>query len=147
MIVKKMMVILNPNAGRGRGIKTLPKIEKWSREIYSQKGIMSRIELTVPDPFSEKHATNLAQRAVKENYDLVFAAGGDGTANEVANGLKTGNDLFGRNTAMATGRIGSGSDLAEALDIPWDIWKALNLAASGNTMLMDLGKINGRFFC
>lgn len=138
MAIKKIMVILNPQAGLGRAQECLQKIEKWRDRIIKEKGIEAVIELT--EKFGERNATNLAKKAVEEGYDQIIAVGGDGTVNEVANGV-VGSDI-----SVGLVPIGNGNDFVKVLGIPKNIEEALRVAIEGKITLVDLGKINERYF-
>lgn len=84
------------------------------------------------------HATELAQQAVAENFDIVFAVGGDGTVNEVAQGL------LGSNVAMGILPKGSGNGLARHLGIPMKFASALKLMNSPHMINMDTMSVNGK---
>ncbi len=58
--------------------------------------LRSRLELTVEHTSQRGHAQELAQQAAHENFDVVLALGGDGTVNEIANGLMTCDDVLRR---------------------------------------------------
>ena len=85
-------------------------------------------------------ARELARTAVEEGFDVVLAVGGDGTANEVAGGL------LGSSVALGVVPAGSGNGLARTLRIPLDAAGALRTLATGVTLRMDVGRINGRPF-
>lgn len=84
------------------------------------------------------HATELAQRAVAEKFDMAFAVGGDGTVNEVAQGL------IGSHVAMGILPKGSGNGLARHLGIPMKFTSALKLLKSSQVINMDTMSINGK---
>ena len=86
------------------------------------------------------HARELAGEAVAAGCDLVVAAGGDGTANEVAWGL------LGSRTAFGLVPLGSGNGLARTLGIPLDARRAVRVLASAVLRAMDVGHANGRPF-
>ena len=82
------------------------------------------------------------------NTDLIIVAGGDGTFNEVVNGvLLSQKPVTGeRNTCLALLPLGTTNVLAKELGIPEDIEKAVYLALTGTAKKISLGRINGRFF-
>lgn len=88
------------------------------------------------------HATELASQASVDGFDLVVAIGGDGTANETAQGL------VGTSTAMGIIPVGSGNGLALELGIPTNMRKACQMLIDGITHEIDVCRINNhRFFC
>jgi YegS/Rv2252/BmrU family lipid kinase len=84
------------------------------------------------------HATELAQMAVAEKFDMTFAVGGDGTVNEVAQGLT------GSTVAMGILPKGSGNGLARHLGIPMKFSLALQLLAANQVIDMDTISVNGK---
>ena len=91
--------------------------------------------------FTERagHATELATAAVG-NYDIVAAAGGDGTLNEVARGL------LHSDTAMAVIPCGSGNGLARCLHLPLKTSEAIRLLRQGKIERIDTATVNGELF-
>jgi len=77
--MKPIRVILNPAAGHGNGARLLPSIEA----ALTRHGL--DYDLVCTD--SPGHAIELTSQAVQDGVDLIVAAGGDGTLNEVVNGL------------------------------------------------------------
>lgn len=84
------------------------------------------------------HATELAQTAVAEKFDMAFAVGGDGTVNEVAQGLA------GSSVSMGILPKGSGNGLARHLGVPMKFSEALKLMNSSRVINMDTMSINGK---
>ncbi len=86
------------------------------------------------------HATELAAKAVQENYDIVVVSGGDGSVNEVARALQN------TNVPMAIIPTGSGNGLARHLKIPLNVEKAIKLLNTGKPKQIDVGTLNDRIF-
>ncbi len=130
--MKKTLFIINPIAGT-RSKKDIP--------LLIEQGI-DKDKFKVDIAFTEKsdHATDLALDAVRANYDLVIAVGGDGTINEVARGLV--------NSSVALGIIpmGSGNGLARHLLIPMNIKEAIKKLNHYQVLKIDTGTINNRLF-
>ncbi len=126
---KKVFFIINKYSGGG----FRPELEGRIITICGKLGIECTLEFTR----ERGHATELARQAVAEQYQLVFAVGGDGTVNEVARGLV--------NTTAAMGILpkGSGNGLARHLHIPMDIPRALELLGQHTIVGMDTVLING----
>ena len=85
----------------------------------------------------------LARRAVEKGYNLVIAFGGDGTVNEVVNGLVDENGK-GRATLGIIG-AGTQNDIARMLNIPWDYIRACQLFESFKKTTIDLGAVDYTF--
>jgi len=67
------------------------------------------------------HAAELAAQAAADGYDVVVAAGGDGTANEVLNGLMQARTKGIKNVAMGVLCVGRGNDFAFGMNVPHDL--------------------------
>lgn len=132
--MKKARVIYNPTAGKEAVKRELPFIlEELEKAGYEA----SAHATTGPDD-----AVTAAEYAVKREFDLVVAAGGDGTINEVVHGLAE------KENRPKLGIIPAGTtnDFARALQIPRDIKKAVEVIIKGESMLLDIGKVNGHHF-
>lgn len=86
------------------------------------------------------HATELAAQAVKEGYDCVIVAGGDGTINETAKAL------VGTQTALGIVPKGSGNGLARQLGMPLLYEEAWAMLQKATPVLCDVGQANGDYF-
>lgn len=124
----KVMAIVNPVAGMGRG-------ERCGKEL-----IRSGKNLKVVFTSSDKTATDFAWQAVLEGYGRVIAVGGDGTVQQVANGLAQSGIPLG------IVPVGCGNDFSKALDIPQNFEDALETALTGKILPVDLGTIDGIYF-
>jgi diacylglycerol kinase family enzyme len=130
----RMLLIVNPRATTVSGrLKNLV--------VYALKG---RYDVCAMETESPNHATALTREAAAGAYDLVVAFGGDGTANEVANGL-AGTDvpltlLPGGCTNVACRMLGIPTDVVDATE------HLLQLADEPKARVIDLGRVNGRYF-
>jgi diacylglycerol kinase (ATP) len=79
-------------------------------------------------------AEELAAEAARSRYDLVIAAGGDGTVREVVTGLHRG----GGRPRLGIVPVGTGNDLAFGLGLPTDLERAVSVAIGGNAASLDL---------
>lgn len=130
----KWLLIINPISGTSnkRGL------DKVVRERMAELGVTIDTVWTT----ARGDATRLAQRAIREGYGSVLAAGGDGTVNETATALL--------DTHVTLGIIpcGSGNGLARHLEIPVDVDESLNIIAMRHVTRCDSGLVNDRpFFC
>ncbi|HRW97944.1 MAG TPA: acylglycerol kinase family protein, partial [Cyclobacteriaceae bacterium] len=127
---RKVLFIINRYSGTGYRESLEGKIVS----ACEQRGLECSIEFTR----KPGHGTTLAKMAVKKNYAAVFAVGGDGTVNEVAQGLL--------HSTVPLGIIpkGSGNGLARHLHIPLQIDKALHLLELKRVIPIDTFTINGR---
>jgi YegS/Rv2252/BmrU family lipid kinase len=133
-------VILNPITGQGQGLRALPQVQSELR----QQGIAFDLELTQ----GPGHAIELAREAALAGYDCVVAVGGDGTVNEVTNGLiaaaqaRGGWDRGDPAGTLGVIPIGSGNDFAFALGVhSHDIPHACERIAAGQTRIVDIAHV------
>jgi diacylglycerol kinase (ATP) len=97
-------------------------------------------EIAIAATETSGHATDLARDAAKGGAAVVIACGGDGTVNEVVNGLAGGE------TALAVLRGGMGDVFAKEAGIPKTPERALPLLLRGERKRFDLGVAGGRYF-
>jgi diacylglycerol kinase (ATP) len=127
---RKVKLILNPMADMGRAWRTANDLRPIAQEF---KG-----ELTWSGTVYPTHAIELARQAGEENYDLVIAMGGDGTAHEVMNGLMQLPE--DRRPTMGVVPIGSGNDFAYSIGITQKPDHALAHALKAeNVQPVDIG--------
>ncbi|MEX0786664.1 MAG: diacylglycerol kinase family protein, partial [Dehalococcoidia bacterium] len=129
-MTKRALLILNPAA------RNAPPIEKLQDAIDGLDGWEVALEQTN----GPGHATALAAGAAKGELDVVIACGGDGTVNEVVNGLA------GSRTALAVVRGGTANVWAKEARLPKDASAAIRLVAEGEERVVDLGRANERYF-
>ena len=125
--IQNALLIYNPTSGRRRS-RRFEEIEK-AVHILKDAGITAEIAATS----APGTAQGMAQLAVRQRRDLVIACGGDGTINEVVNGLAGGQ------TPMALLPAGTANILAKELGIPWDIPQAARLISGGVIRRIALG--------
>jgi len=129
---KKYLLIVNPAAGSGKTMKALPQIER----ILHQKKVNYEFHFT-EEPM---HATDLV-RELGSKFDVVVSVGGDGTINEVINGVPEFKIPFGMIP------IGTGNDFARSCCIPYNsIEAAIDILLENDVKNIDVGEINGRKF-
>jgi diacylglycerol kinase (ATP) len=125
------LLIHNPNAGNGG--KGRRRILDEARRIFALHGIEAELaETTGPG-----HATELARQASNEHRQLVVACGGDGTLNEIVNGLATSQN--GSRPALALLPGGTANILAKEINLPWDIPSAAEKLVRGEIKEIALG--------
>jgi diacylglycerol kinase (ATP) len=131
---EKIFLIINRHAGHKEGAKALDVVIPY----------LIKKECLVDYSFTDhpKHATELAARAAAEGYDLVVAVGGDGTVNEVAQGL------YDSGVKMGIVPMGSGNGLARELGISMDMHKSAKALIKGKNLKVDVCRLNDqRFLC
>jgi diacylglycerol kinase (ATP) len=125
------LLIHNPNAGNG-GRRRRRTLEE-ARHIFAGGGI----ETDLAETTGPGHATEIAQRAADEGRQLVIACGGDGTLNEIVNGLAAQKN--GHRVPLALLPGGTANVLAKELDLPWDIPSAAEKLVRGTVKEIALG--------
>lgn len=126
------LVIVNPQARHGETRALMPVIEHLLADVAHET-----VETASPG-----HAVELTARA--EGFDVVVAAGGDGTVHEVLNGLMR--HPGATRPALAVLPTGSGNDTCRTLGIPFDLARAALLLAIGERRRFDVGRCNDIFF-
>jgi diacylglycerol kinase (ATP) len=131
--VKNRVFIVNPHAARGTVGKNWPQIKELAEK---RLGPFKFFVTTAPG-----EATQLAKLAVSEGAQSVVCVGGDGTLNEIINGLM--NEEGPRNPEVHLGFIpnGTGCDFRRTLLIPTNPEDALKVIEGGRTRPIDLGRL------
>lgn len=125
----RLLFVVNPVAGHGRAAKVWRRIEPLVASLGAGGGTACDVKFTE----RPRHAEEIARQAAAEGYDRVAVVGGDGTLNEVGNGL------VGTETAMAIIPAGTANDLIRTFPIPTHVEEAARLAFEGRQGKMDLG--------
>ncbi|MDA3957074.1 diacylglycerol kinase family protein [Oceanispirochaeta sp.] len=132
-MIKNNIIIFNPSAGKGAALRKLPQVEAFFKK--------EEINYTLKYTESAGHAIELASASAREPDTAIIAAGGDGTCNEVLNGLMNGKGdatpLFG---VLPMGR---GNDFSYGGHVPARLEEALEVIKKGNSSPLDLGIIKG----
>lgn len=133
---KRCRIIYNPTSGREAMKNNLVDI----LNILERAGYETSAYATTPEPNSAK---NEAERAAKAGFNLIVAAGGDGTINEVVNGIAP----LKHRPKLGIIPAGTTNDYARALKIPReDPIGAAKVIAKGQTVKMDIGEAGKNWF-
>lgn len=131
---KKMLVIINPCAGR----------TKSKAGTFDIVDVLSTLDFDFDIKTTTKRgdATDFAEN-LGLNYDIILCCGGDGTLNETVNGAV----MLPEKRPIGYIPTGSTNDLASTIGIPSDIRSAVQLIVTNQKNTYDIGKFNDRHFC
>jgi YegS/Rv2252/BmrU family lipid kinase len=142
-------IIVNPTAGRGTAENAFPVIEQYFRQANQNFEIQRTTHVG--------HAIQLAEQAAAAGTDVVVAVGGDGTANEVVNGLMRARQSKPNGPALGVISVGRGNDFAYGVHtlgpgLPATLEAACQGLIDGQPQWIDVGFVkggdypDGRFF-
>jgi YegS/Rv2252/BmrU family lipid kinase len=128
------LVIINPNAGNGRGGKDWGKISV----------LLKNENISYTAHFTERkgHAIELTLQAIGADYRKILTVGGDGTLNEVVNGVFSNKLCPPGDIVLSLIPVGTGNDWGRMFGIPLDYAKAVRIIREDKRMLHDVGLIN-----
>lgn len=128
----RYLLIVNPEAGSRSTMKALPDIERLLRDRKADYEFHFTKE--------RGHATELV-KAVGSGFDVIVSVGGDGTINEIVNGMP---DI---NKPLGILPIGTGNDFARSCSLkPGDLESAVDVLLAHDVKKIDVGEVNGRRF-
>lgn len=130
--MRKIVFLINPKAGT-RSKNNVPELVN---DIFSS----TTISIEFVETAYAGHAIKLAQEYANQDYDAVVAVGGDGTVNEVAQGL------IGSSSILGILPFGSGNGLARHVGVPMDIKKAILFLKEAKSVVIDTGFLNEHLF-
>ncbi len=136
----KHLFVLNPVAGKGQPLKLIPEI----RSYFAECGHEYDIELSE----YSGHATDIVRRyagKARQHHELrIYSVGGDGTVNEIVNGIiQSGNSAY---CSLAVIPSGSGNDFFKSIPHGESFHDLLSYSVNGATEPIDIAVVNGRYF-
>lgn len=128
---ERWFVIINPVAGKCKGLSDWPLISKLLRDNGIQYDAV----------FTEKkyHATELAVEAINKSYRKLIVVGGDGTLHEVVNGVFIQKKIPTTDTTIAVVPVGTGNDWVRMYGIPNRYTDCIRAIVGGRSTLQDIG--------
>ena len=131
-------IILNPTAGNSNGLHLLPQIEQ----------LFTKYKLSYDLVRTEKsgHGIELTRQAVKDGYKTIVAAGGDGTVNEVINGLMQCKQEGLALPPLGVLSVGRGNDFAGSMGIPAELEAGVLALMENHCRTIDIGKVTGGIY-
>lgn len=140
---RSILILVNPISGRGRALR---KAEAVAENLRSRN-----VEVTVRETSARGDAGRIAHDAAHDadrRPSCIVACGGDGTIQEVAGALAACRDSLGdRCPALGLVPAGRCNDFARGLGVSGTVGRLADILASGRSSPVDLGRVNGRFFC
>ncbi|MDQ7822883.1 MAG: diacylglycerol kinase family lipid kinase [Candidatus Eremiobacteraeota bacterium] len=131
----RILLIINPAAGQDWKRAALPPARVIQASFQSHGH-----QVEVEETQARGDATRAAESAVTRGFDMVIAAGGDGTVNEVVNGL------VGSKVIFSLVPLGTENVLAKEMGIPFDVGRACEFIEEAAVRRVDVGKVKDRFF-
>jgi diacylglycerol kinase (ATP) len=128
-------LIANPTAGSDEAGQRLDHLTRRLERAYRLDTIVTR---------GHGDARSAAEASALRGDERLFVAGGDGTLNEVLNGVAAAGAL--ERVAIGLIPTGTGNDFASALHLPLDVDEAISVLLNENLRRVDLGEVNGRLF-
>jgi diacylglycerol kinase (ATP) len=133
---RRIRVLWNPASGRKGGVPTNRASSESLRELMARHDLGDELIETA----SEDHAIERARDAVARGYDIVVAAGGDGSIGSV------GEQLIGSQTALGVLPLGSVMNIPRMLEIPRDLDEAAAIIRQGDVRTIDVAEADGAVF-
>lgn len=128
----KHVFIINPAAGKGRALKLIPIIQ----EYFKGKPDEYLIKVTE----YPGHATKIAREYAQGEVCRIYSLGGDGTVNEVVNGIA------GTNASLGVIPAGSGNDFIRSICGEYNVREVVADTIGGEERRIDLARANGKYF-
>jgi YegS/Rv2252/BmrU family lipid kinase len=128
-----IFIIINPAAGKGKGREDWPFISS----------MLKNTNLSFEFAFTSScmHAKELAIKAIHDGYRTLIAVGGDGTLNEIANGILEQNVCPSTDVVLGMIPIGSGNDWRRMFKVPDNYTEVVDIIKKRNLFLQDAGKV------
>ena len=133
-ITEQWLVIVNPNAGQRKGEKDWLDISRHLkdaninfREIFTKH---------------KEHAISITTRNIKKGFRKFIIVGGDGTLNEVVNGIFFQKNIPTTEFLLAMIPVGTGNDWCRMFHVPFKHKQAIKVIKEGKTFIQDIGKVN-----
>ena len=133
--IVKHLFIINPVAGKGSTMKFIPEI----KNLFENSNESYKIEITKCPGDAQKISQKYIENAKGEQL-RIYSVGGDGTLNEVLNGM------VGSDCSLAVIPSGTGNDFIKSIVPKYNIKTILKNTVEGSEKFIDCGKVNDRYF-
>jgi YegS/Rv2252/BmrU family lipid kinase len=138
-ISQEWFAVINPNAGNGKGKKDLDRIS----DILIRNGIRFQMKTTQ----KRGDATDFTKEIISDGYRKIISIGGDGTLNEIVNGIFTQYHCSSKEIILGIIPVGTGNDWGRMFGIPLIYEGAVKVIREQKLILHDVGLVsyfNGR---
>jgi YegS/Rv2252/BmrU family lipid kinase len=129
----RWLVVVNPNAGKRKGLKDWNRIES----LLKSHGVSTEVRFTE----RKRHAIEITAQGISEGFRNIIAVGGDGTMNEVVNGVLIQETVPSNQITLAMITVGTGNDWGKMFGIPKDYEGSISLIKQYNTCISDVGVV------
>lgn len=130
----KFIVILNPNAGN----RQCGRLKKQIINLLNNR----KVNYIYNETKFPVHGTLISQKYASNNFRKFIVVGGDGTLNEVVNGIFLDTSVDTKNIYIGMIPIGNGNDWAKSLKIPSDLEEAIDIIIREYSIKQDVGRID-----
>lgn len=132
-VLKEWYAIVNPNAGNGKGKRDWDRIS----------GLFEKENIPVFSQFTQKkgHAIDSTRKAINTGFRKIISVGGDGTLNEVVNGILTQDYCSPKEITVGMIPVGTGNDWGRMFGIPLVYEGAVKVISENKLMLHDIGLV------
>lgn len=134
MELKDWFIVVNPNAGSRRCEKDWPGI----LDLLLKEDMSFEYQLTE----YRMHAVEITQKAILKGYRKIIVVGGDGTLNEVVNGVFSQKHVSSNEITIGMITVGTGNDWGRMFEIPHDYNKAIEVIKREKIFLQDGGMVS-----
>lgn len=131
---EEWLVIVNRNAGNGKGKKDWDMISA----LLKNKLLLFTVKFTE----RKGHAIGITREGITEGFRKILTVGGDGTLNEVINGVFSNDTCPTNGITIALIPVGTGNDWGRMFGIPLDYEKAIKIISDNKNMLHDVGLVS-----
>ncbi len=131
---QKWLAIINPVSGGN-------KDQQQSRKIISHL-VNQGFDIDAKLTYDKGSAINIAKEAVENNYRNIIVIGGDGTLNEVVNGVLQQQTIPSSEVKIGMFSLGTGNDFIRTMKIPKDYESATDILLQGKTKTIDAGLVS-----
>jgi YegS/Rv2252/BmrU family lipid kinase len=126
------LFIVNPVAGKGKALRFVKRIQREAKKVLE--------DFSLKITHYPGHATEIAREFVKKGPCRIYSVGGDGTLNEVVNGMA------GSSSSLAVIPAGSGNDFMRSISEKYDLQHIIPKCIRGTDIPVDLVKVNDKYF-